>query len=81
MLAFQGTDRSEGICFELCSAEGIQLNEAVDVVVCNSVLHWFPDAPRALSACWRALGPGGRMVTQVMATKDYCPNFVRAWRR
>jgi ubiquinone/menaquinone biosynthesis C-methylase UbiE len=79
MLAFhEGTEQSEGICFELSSAEDIQMDEAVDVVVCNSVLHWFKDAPRALSACWRALRPGGRMVTQVMATKDYCPNFVRA---
>jgi trans-aconitate methyltransferase len=49
-----------------------------DAVFCNSAFQWFTDEPRAVANCFAALRPGGRMVMQAPASREYCPTFIRA---
>src|SRR5208283_5746414 len=69
-----GSDR---IGFEIAAAKDLAACQEFDVIFCNSALQWFSDPERALSACNRALRPGGRIGVQAPARHDYCPNFLR----
>ncbi len=61
--------------------DDLPYDAAFDVIVCNSVMQWFTDPPKALAAMRRALKPGGRIAVQAPATSEYGPNFLRAMRR
>jgi len=65
--------------FEVCPVESLAATGAFDAIFCNSAFQWFRDPACALSNCFRALVPGGRLGIQAPATRDYCPNFVRAF--
>ena len=69
-----GSDR---IGFEIAAAEDLQACDEFDVIFCNSALQWFSDPERAVTACKRALRPGGRIGVQAPARHDYCPNFLK----
>jgi len=69
---------SERVSFETGDAEALSSVSEYDVIFCNSTLQWFRDPARALSGCYRALRPGGRMGIQAPARSDYCPNFLWA---
>lgn len=69
---------SQRVSFEIAAAEGLLADREFDVIFCNSALQWFRDPSRALTACKRALRPGGRMGIQAPARSDYCPNFLGA---
>lgn len=42
----------------------LQLEEPVDAVFSNAVLHWIPDHDRLFGRLYAALAPGGRLVAQ-----------------
>jgi ubiquinone/menaquinone biosynthesis C-methylase UbiE len=60
------------------AAEALPFDGEFDLVVSNSALQWFRDAPGALARFRRALRPGGRAVIQAPATARYAPEFVDA---
>jgi trans-aconitate 2-methyltransferase len=66
------------ISFQNTAAEDLSHAREFDVIFCNSALQWFRDPARALTACLRALRPGGRMGIQAPARRDYSPNFLEA---
>ena len=69
-----GSDR---VGFEIAAAEGLQACQEFDCIFCNSARQWFSDPDLALTACKRALRPGGRIGVQAPARHDYCPNFLK----
>jgi trans-aconitate 2-methyltransferase len=50
--------------FVLADAAHFSLNEPVDAVFSNAVLHWVKDAGAAVDCIRRALQPGGRFVAE-----------------
>ncbi len=86
-----GVDPSEGmireaenkrdgmdITYAVNTAEGLQYQDAFNVIFCNSTFQWFRDPIRALKNCYTALQKGGRMGIQAPAKRKYCPNFLAA---
>lgn len=71
-------DTRPGVSFEIRFAEDIDAEQRFDVIFSNSAFQWFRDPPRVLSHCRQALRPGGRMGMQAPASREYCPNFLRA---
>jgi ubiquinone/menaquinone biosynthesis C-methylase UbiE len=69
---------SQRIPFQNGAAENLLFDQEFDVIFCNSALHWFREPARGLTACRRALRPGGRMGVQAPARHDYSPNFLKA---
>lgn len=58
--------------FEVGDGEHLPLEDAsFDVVLCNSVYHWFADRPRAVAEMGRVLRPGGQLLLNCVAH----PNF------
>lgn len=78
MVALAREAAPEGIDFVTGAAETLDMPGQFDAIFCNSAFHWFTDEPRALANCYAALRPGGRMVMQAPARREYCPSFVRA---
>jgi trans-aconitate methyltransferase len=68
---------SARVAFEVEAAEDLGAEGAFDAIFCNSALQWFRDPARALTACRRALRPGGRMAVQAPARSEYCPQFLQ----
>ncbi|MBU0675752.1 MAG: methyltransferase domain-containing protein [Proteobacteria bacterium] len=60
------------------AVEDLDFGDPFTVIFCNSVFQWFRDPAKALTNCFRALQPGGRMGIQAPAKSIYCPNFVTA---
>lgn len=52
------------IQFQLADAAGFHVNEPVDAVFSNAVLHWVRDPVPAVTAIAAALKPGGRFVAE-----------------
>ncbi len=73
--------RSEGIVFEVKSAEELDYENHFDVIFCNSAFQWFREPEKAIENCFRALKSGGRIGIQAPAKKVYCPNFIEAIER
>jgi trans-aconitate 2-methyltransferase len=85
-----GIDESEGmihnaaekygkdIRFFSCRAEDMAFHEEFDLIFCNSTFQWFRDPDHILAKCLDALRPGGRMVIQSPARRDYSPTFLNA---
>jgi ubiquinone/menaquinone biosynthesis C-methylase UbiE len=46
-------------------------DESVDLVICNSVYHWFPDRGRAISELARVLRPGGQVLVNCVAAPGF----------
>lgn len=58
--------------FSVGDAESLELPDAsFDLVVCNSVYHWFPDRARAISELARVLRPGGQLLLATLAFPGY----------
>ncbi len=71
--------------FVVGDAEQIALGDAsVDLVICNSVYHWFPDRARAVAELARVLRPGGQVLINCVADPGF-HEWVQAidevWRR
>lgn len=77
----EARSRGGGIAYEQGGAEDIAYMARFDVIVCNSVMQWFTDPPKALANIRRALKPGGRLGLQAPATREYGPSFIRAMNR
>ena len=67
-----------GVELARMAAEELPYTSEFDVVVSNSALQWFRDAPGALARFRRALRGSGRTVIQAPATSRYAPEFVDA---
>jgi trans-aconitate 2-methyltransferase len=78
MIALARQAAPDGIEFVTGIAEELDMPGQFDAVFCNSAFQWFTDAPRALVNCFAALRPGGRMVMQAPARREYCTNFLHA---
>lgn len=70
--------KSDGIVFEVKSADDMEYDAEFDVVFCNSTLQWFKKPAVALDNIFRALKAGGRVGVQAPAKNEYCPNFIKA---
>ncbi|MCE5270178.1 methyltransferase domain-containing protein [bacterium] len=68
----------DSIEFVQSEAGGMDFDRQFDIVFCNSAFQWFREPAPALEAIRRALRPGGRVGVQAPATRNYCPNFLRA---
>jgi ubiquinone/menaquinone biosynthesis C-methylase UbiE len=66
------------IIFEINNAENISYENKFDVIFCNSAFQWFKDPDKAVKNFYNALKNNGRAGIQAPATKEYCPNFIRA---
>ncbi|HWF10043.1 MAG TPA: class I SAM-dependent methyltransferase [Bryobacteraceae bacterium] len=55
------------IRFVLADAAALEVDELLDAVFSNAVLHWIRDAPPALASVQRALKQGGRFVFEMGA--------------
>jgi trans-aconitate 2-methyltransferase len=53
-----------GIRFDEGDARSFTLDQPVDAVFSNAVLHWVKPAGAAVDCVWRALKPGGRFVAE-----------------
>ncbi len=53
-----------GIRFDVADASDVRLDEPVDAVFSNAVLHWIRNAEGAATCIARALKPGGRLVAE-----------------
>jgi trans-aconitate 2-methyltransferase len=51
--------------FEVADARNFQVDETVDAVFSNAVLHWIREPDAVLSCIYRALKPGGRFVAEL----------------
>lgn len=47
--------------FELQDIRTLDFEDEFDLIFSNSAMHWLPDQPRLLAACYRALKEGGRL--------------------
>jgi ubiquinone/menaquinone biosynthesis C-methylase UbiE len=64
--------------FMVGDAEHLELPDAsFDLVICNSVYHWFPDRQRAVSEMARVLRPGGQALVNCVAAPGFA-EFIRA---
>jgi trans-aconitate methyltransferase len=50
--------------FEQADARNFQVEEPVDAVFSNAMLHWVKEPERAIACISRALKPGGRLVVE-----------------
>lgn len=66
----------EGIAFQVGRVEELEFDRRFDGIFCNSAFQWFKEPGPILRRCYQALKPGGRMVVQAPARRDYCPNFL-----
>jgi ubiquinone/menaquinone biosynthesis C-methylase UbiE len=58
--------------FMVGDAEHLQLEDgAFDLVICNSVYHWFPNRQRAVSELARVLKPGGQLLLNCVADPGF----------
>jgi ubiquinone/menaquinone biosynthesis C-methylase UbiE len=58
--------------FEVGDAERLQLEDAAfDLVICNSVYHWFSDRLRAVAEMSRVLRPGGQVLINCVADPGF----------
>jgi SAM-dependent methyltransferase len=58
--------------FAVGDAENLPLEDAsFDLVICNSVYHWFSNRPRAVAEMSRVVRPGGQVLINCVAD----PNF------
>jgi ubiquinone/menaquinone biosynthesis C-methylase UbiE len=58
--------------FEVGDAEELPFDEAsFDLVICNSVYHWFPDRPRAVDEMSRVVRPGGQVLLSSVVDPGY----------
>jgi trans-aconitate methyltransferase len=78
MIAAAGRDVPAGVELACVAAEELPYEAEFDLVVSNSALQWFRDAPAAFARFRRALRPGGRVAIQAPATSRYSPEFVDA---
>ncbi len=78
MIAEAMRNHGKEIEFHVGSAEALDMPLQFDAIFCNSAFQWFREPERAIANCHAALRPGGRMVIQAPARKDYCPNFILA---
>ena len=67
-----------GVELARLAAEERPYQAEFDVVLSNSALQWFRDAPGALARFRAALRAGGRAAIQAPATSRYAPEFVDA---
>lgn len=51
--------------FTLADAREFHIDQPVDAVFSNAVLHWIPDAGRVIDRVAQALKPGGRFVVEM----------------
>ena len=72
------TTAGQAISLFLSTAEELEKENEYDVITCNSAFQWVTDESKAAAAFFKALRPGGRVVIQAPATRNYCPNFIRA---
>jgi trans-aconitate methyltransferase len=70
----QGLD----ISYDVQSAATLPYQNRFSVIFCNSAFQWFREPGHALSRCYQALSPGGRMGIQAPARRAYCPTFLKA---
>jgi ubiquinone/menaquinone biosynthesis C-methylase UbiE len=78
MIALAREAAPRGVEFVTGSAETLDMPGQFDAVFCNSVFQWFTDESRAIANCFAALRPGGRMVMQAPARREFCPGFIDA---
>ncbi|HTX68831.1 MAG TPA: methyltransferase domain-containing protein [Thermoleophilia bacterium] len=78
MIALAREAAPDGIELVTGAAEDLDMPAQFDAIFCNSAFQWFTDEARALANCYAALRPGGRMVMQAPARREYCPNFIHA---
>jgi len=58
--------------FAVGDAEHLELPDAsFDLVICNSVYHWFPDRQRAVAEISRVLRPGGQALVNCVADPGF----------
>jgi ubiquinone/menaquinone biosynthesis C-methylase UbiE len=58
--------------FTVGDAEALEQPDATfDLVLCNSVYHWFPDRGRAIQEMARVLRPGGQLLLATLAAPGY----------
>jgi ubiquinone/menaquinone biosynthesis C-methylase UbiE len=58
--------------FEVGDAESLALDDATfDLVICNSVYHWFSDRPKAVLEISRVLRPGGQVLLTCVADPGF----------
>jgi ubiquinone/menaquinone biosynthesis C-methylase UbiE len=58
--------------FVVGDAEHLQLEDAAfDLVICNSVYHWFPNRQRAVAELSRVLRPGGQLLLNCVADPGF----------
>jgi ubiquinone/menaquinone biosynthesis C-methylase UbiE len=58
--------------FMVGDAERLELEDAsFDLVICNSVYHWFPDRQRAIAELARVLRPGGKVLVNCVADPGF----------
>jgi ubiquinone/menaquinone biosynthesis C-methylase UbiE len=58
--------------FMIGDAEHLQLeDEAFDLVICNSVYHWFPNRQHAVAELARVLKPGGQVLLNCVADPGF----------
>jgi ubiquinone/menaquinone biosynthesis C-methylase UbiE len=58
--------------FMVGDAERLDLEDAsFDLVICNSVYHWFPDRGRAIAEIARVLRPGGQALVNSIAAPGF----------
>ena len=64
--------------FMVGDAERLEVPDAsFDLVICNSVYHWFPDRQRAVSEIARVLRPNGQALINCVAAPGFA-EFIRA---
>ena len=64
MIALAREAAPAAIEFLTGDAHTLDMPEAFDAILCNSVFQWFEDGERALRNCLAALRRGGRMAMQ-----------------
>ncbi len=58
--------------FEVGDAQALSFEDAsFDLVICNSVYHWFADRPRAVAEMSRVLRPGGQVLVSTIVHPGY----------
>ena len=58
--------------FMVGDAERLEIEDAsFDLVICNSVYHWFPDRQRAVTELARVLRPGGQVLVNCVADPGF----------